>query len=64
MREGGELGMSGKAVPMGKMGTHQGTALGSWADLTREGGACGQRMEGRSNKGLFLCFVLRWNLSV
>lgn len=49
--------MSGKAGPVGEMGTYQGMALGSWTDLIREGGACGQRMEGRSNRET-LCFLL------
>lgn len=37
--EGGGFGMSGKAGPVWEMGTHQGMALGSWANLIRESGA-------------------------
>lgn len=49
----------GKLVPVWEMGTHQGMALGSWADLMRESGACGQRIEGNSAFCLFIVTV--WN---
>lgn len=49
--------MSGKAGPVREMRTHQGMALGSWADLMRESGACGQRIEGNSAFCLFIVIV-------
>lgn len=49
--------MSGKTGSVWEMGTHQGVALGSWVDLMRESGACGQRIEGNSAFCLFIVIV-------